>query len=981
LQTIQSTDQLLEILQHPPPASEAETIHLLDALMARLRGLERTWTSAAPLSAGATANGVSSAAEQTQEVYDFLAPAQEADEIGRLGDYRILKVLGAGGMGVVFEAHDPQLQRRVALKVLRPGLALSPAARRRFLREAQSPAGLVHDHIVSILHVGADRDLPFLVMPLLEGETLEQRLKREGKLAVAEVLRLGGEIAAGLAAAHDHGLIHRDVKPSNVWLEDLRKDDVRRIKDESEEVSLHPSSFILHPTSDRVKLLDFGLARLVADDEQLTHSGMILGTPAYMAPEQGRGQPLDARCDLFSLGCILYRMCTGQVPFPGTTTMAILRALELEQPRPPQAMNPEVPRPLSDLVLWLLAKRPEDRPPSAREVGKALAAIRDGRSEHIPRYRSRRRWVPLAAAMVMLAGLAMVAYFLAPTLFSPEMPAADLPAKRSHLAQPCHFHLQVTYPVGKRPYAVAVGDFNKDGKLDLAVSNINNHTVSVLLGKGDGSFHPAVEYAAGREPHGLAVADFNGDGRPDLVVANLGSDAVTVLLGKGDGAFEAPRKFAVGTHPRGVAVGDFNGDGKLDIAVANIKGSTVSVLLGKGDGSFHPAVQYQCPGGPLSVAVADLDGDGRLDLVASSGGGNLVSVLRGKGNGTFQTARTYGVGSGPGAVVVADFDGDGWPDVAVENFGSNDVSVLLNKGDGTLRAAASYPAGSGPGGLAVGDFNGDGVPDLVVANHHSMDIGVLLGNADGTFRTALPFAAGWTPAGVAVADLNGDGRTDIIVVNHHAGTVSVFLNRPPAPHFQLTANQRVVAGVSHAVSLHILDAWNNTDTSYRGRLCFRSTDPRANLPKRDAPLSPGEAWTPTAAFMTAGAQTLIVYDEANPERVGSVTTLVIPGRPVHFRLKAPARVTSGKPFLLEVIPLDAFDNEGAGFAGTVRFTSSDPRAVFSGDPLLAAPNGTARTFRVTLMNPGRQQVTVATTVNPSLNGSTTVTVEPGHTGP
>jgi hypothetical protein len=269
--------------------------------------------------------------------------------MGRLGPYRIVRLLGTGGMGVVFEAEDVALQRRVALKVIRPSLAVSPNARHRFLREARVTAALAHDHIVAIYQVGEDRGVLFLAMPLLKGETLEDRLQREGKPPLAEVLRIGRETAEGLAAAHEARLIHRDIKPRNIWLEER---------------------------SGRVKLLDFGLAQPADDTGRLTGSGLVVGTPAYMAPEQAQGEPLDPRCDLFSLGCVLYRLCTGELPFRGSTVMQVLRALELEPPVPPRDLNPDVPPALADLVVRLLAKDRAQRPASARAVADALEAVR-----------------------------------------------------------------------------------------------------------------------------------------------------------------------------------------------------------------------------------------------------------------------------------------------------------------------------------------------------------------------------------------------------------------------------------------------------------------------------------------------------------------------------------------------------------------------------------------------------------------------------
>jgi formylglycine-generating enzyme required for sulfatase activity len=288
-----------------------------------------------------------------KELYDFLAPPEAADELGRLGGFRILKVLGYGGMGVVFQGEDPRLGRKVALKAMLPHLAGSPSARQRFLREARAAAALEHDHVVPILAVGEDRGAPYIVMPFLKGEPLDQRLRRQGRLPVAEVLRIGRETAEGLAAAHAQGLVHRDIKPANLWLETRGE----------------PGA---SATGGRVKILDFGLARAAADEAHLTQTGAIVGTPAYMAPEQAHGGVPDARCDLFSLGCVLYRLCTGAVPFKGRDSISTLVAVATQDPKPPAEVSPGVPPALSDLVMRLLAKEPEQRPPSAQAVAAAL---------------------------------------------------------------------------------------------------------------------------------------------------------------------------------------------------------------------------------------------------------------------------------------------------------------------------------------------------------------------------------------------------------------------------------------------------------------------------------------------------------------------------------------------------------------------------------------------------------------------------------
>jgi serine/threonine protein kinase len=311
-------------------------------------------TLASPAGRGETlaagpAGGSPGSALNASRRFAFLHPPQQAGELGRLGGYRVLGVLGQGGMGVVFVALDPGLQRRVAIKVMLPEAAAHPTGRQRFLREARAVAALQHDHVITVYQVGEDNGVPFLVMPFLEGEALERRLDREGCLRVAEAVRIGREIAEALAAAHARGLIHRDIKPANVWLE--------------------------APTG-RVKVLDFGLVRAAEDegDRKLTRTFAVLGTPSYLAPEQAEGKT-DARSDLFSLGCVLYEMATGQRAFDGPSVMAILACVAAVTPPAPRALNPTIPPALSDLIMALLAKRPHGRPPSAEAVAARLRTL------------------------------------------------------------------------------------------------------------------------------------------------------------------------------------------------------------------------------------------------------------------------------------------------------------------------------------------------------------------------------------------------------------------------------------------------------------------------------------------------------------------------------------------------------------------------------------------------------------------------------
>jgi serine/threonine-protein kinase len=276
---------------------------------------------------------------------NFLSPTDKPGQLGRLERYEVLEEIGRGGMGVVLKAFDPSLHRVVAIKVLAPQLATSGVARKRFLREAKAAAAVTHDHIVTIHDVvEAANGLPYLVMHYIAGQSLQQRIDKEGPLDLTEILRIGMQTASGLAAAHGQGIVHRDIKPANILLEDGVQ---------------------------RVKITDFGLARAM-DDASLTQSGFVAGSPLYMAPEQARGESLDHRADLFSLGSVLYTMCTGRPPFRAANTLAVLRRVSEDAPRPIRETNPEIPDWLVAVVEKLMAKEPADRYQSAGEVVEAL---------------------------------------------------------------------------------------------------------------------------------------------------------------------------------------------------------------------------------------------------------------------------------------------------------------------------------------------------------------------------------------------------------------------------------------------------------------------------------------------------------------------------------------------------------------------------------------------------------------------------------
>ena len=323
------------------------------------------------------------------------------------------------------------------------------------------------------------------------------------------------------------------------------------------------------------------------------------------------------------------------------------------------------------------------------------------------------------------------------------------------------------------PSSVAVGDFNGDGKADIALpgGQLGPATVTVALGKGDGTFLTPVSYPTGTGPAAAAVGDFNGDGNTDLAVVNFAGGTVSILLGNGDGTFQTPVNFAAGTGPASVAVADFNGDGKADLVIG---GASVYVLLGNGNGGFGTPLNLSGVANPSSIVVADFNGDGKPDLGVWAPAGSTLVVMLGNGDGTFLTAPVSfslsTVQNGLSAILTtADYNGDGRPDVSVVTTSGS--FVLLGAGDGTFQP----PLNQANLGTVVGDFNGDTVPDLAGV---SGNLFTELGNGDGTFASAASFTAPYTSLGLAVADFNGDGIPDIVTANA-GGTVTTFLGVMP----------------------------------------------------------------------------------------------------------------------------------------------------------------------------------------------------------
>jgi serine/threonine protein kinase len=349
------------------------------------------------------------ASEDSEELLKFLGPTDDPHMLGRLGAYEVAGIIGAGGMGVVVKAFEPSLARFVALKVLAPRFWRDEQSRERFAREARAAASIVHENVIEIYGVHEVNGIPFFAMPYLRGETLEARIKRQGPLRIEEILRVAMQVAAGVAAAHAQGLVHRDVKPANI---------------------------LLGSGAERVRITDFGIAHLQTEP-RITQSGLIAGTPQYMSPEQVRGETLDGRSDLFSLGSVMYAMCTGRPPFQADSNYQLLHQVVSADRVPVEDINPAVPDWLAAIVAKLHSPLPADRYQSAEELAgdlqQCLASLQQPTTVSRPRsvsrlegkYRRKRR---SPSRRLFLGGFLMAVCILTIIgllAFQPGVPAAD----------------------------------------------------------------------------------------------------------------------------------------------------------------------------------------------------------------------------------------------------------------------------------------------------------------------------------------------------------------------------------------------------------------------------------------------------------------------------------------------------------------------------------------------------------------------------
>ncbi len=407
------SDRLVRLLESQLSAADerAVTAHLDQCESCReelnqLAGTIELWQETRSVLADSTelstasghgfSDGIHPNASTSSWISGLLEPSDEPGTLGKLDGRSVQAVIGQGGMGVVLKVWDKQLHRPLAVKLLSPMLAHTGTARQRFFREAQAVAAVVHPNIVPIYAVTCNGPLPYIVMPLVGGGSLQQRIEREGPLSIGDVLSIGLQIAEALIAAHQQGIIHRDIKPANILMDE---------------------------GGHRVMLSDFGLAR-VLDDASMTASGMVAGTPNYMSPEQARGESVDARSDLYSLGAVLYTMATGHPPVRGDSPLAVLRRVTEDKPRTVHGVNEAMPAWLDRLIGRFLAKSTERRIATADEAAEllrgCLAHVRAPSRLALPSQISgKSRWLNAYTAAA-IAGCALFAVYSAIQVLSED---------------------------------------------------------------------------------------------------------------------------------------------------------------------------------------------------------------------------------------------------------------------------------------------------------------------------------------------------------------------------------------------------------------------------------------------------------------------------------------------------------------------------------------------------------------------------------
>jgi hypothetical protein len=552
------------------------------------------------------------------------------------------------------------------------------------------------------------------------------------------------------------------------------------------------------------------------------------------------------------------------------------------------------------------------------------------------------------------------------------------------------------------PRDVVTADFNGDGIPDLAIANQTSQTVDILLGNGNGTFTAAPGSPVsvpGTALVGIAVGDFNNDGNVDIAVTDYSANTVSILLGKGDGTFHAAVAISVSGGPEEIAAADFNNDGNLDLVIAEYSGNKVLVLLGDGTGAFPSSSTWTTGTGPYSLAVADLNGDGNLDIVAGNSGQSSVTVLLGDGTGSFSqpSGSPFAAGTNPSAVVAGDFNGDGKPDLAVPDKGGTTVAILLGNGNGTFGAPSYLTALTGQKSIAMADFNEDGYLDLAVCDTSTGTVDIYAGNGNGTFQTAVANSSGSTACSyLATADFNGDGNPDLVAPLQGNNTAAILLDS-----ISRTATASVSAlsipgtGTHNIAAVYLGDTYDASGTSGSIPLAASKATTSLSLQTSPNPSAFGQQVTLTATLSPYSAGALTTNGETVTfKNAGTaIGTGTLSGGVATFNT---ASLAIGSNSLTAVFPTDTNFLASTSSAVTQTVTKATPTITWatpaaitygtalSGAQLDATTGGVAGTLIYTpaagqVLAAGSQALSVAftptdTTDYNTASGSVTLTV-------
>ena len=771
-------------------ALEEHLVALLDSFVARFLKGERPSISEFAKRAPELSQRIHElfpALELLGEVQTGASDAERAEPMGtvrdppqKLGDYRLLREVGRGGMGVVYEAEQRSLGRRVALKIL-PFHALTGARHiERFQNEARAAAGLQHPGIVPVYGLGEEGGIHYYAMQFVEGESLDRVLAEvrrirgssagvlaeerqraaPGSTSIALALlrdrfdpvaspapqgitgmpdafgqyfrcaaRVMKEAAEALGYAHDRGLLHRDIKPSNVMV-DMRG---------------------------HAWVADFGLAK-AKEGVDLTTTGEIVGTLRYMAPERFKGE-CDRRSEVYSLGLTLYEILTTEPAFPGDDRATVYTSIAEKTPLSPRELDPRIPRELERIVLKSIQKVPAQRYGTMAEVAQDLARFLEGRpvlarlpgvGSSVRAFWKRRRRLVSAAVLMLLGVIGLLAWSKA--IHRPDMVQ--------------HF---------------VAADVDGDGDADLITANAGSGSVSVLLNSGEGAFSLAGHYAVGKVPTSVGVARLDGNESVDLVTANFQAGTISVLCATGKASYVRRDDIDIGVQVNFAVPVDLDRDGDCDLVVTS-KSSRAFILENQGDARFAKPLAFETLLGSNIVLPVDLDGDRDEDLVisyctpAGHATADFISVFYNAGDGRFDTPVNRSVGAPPWGLAAADIDRDGDLDLAVAHGNSNGFTILFGRGDRTFEEEPrSYTVRSAIQSIAAADLTGDEIVDLAVTGNLDY-VAVLPGIGDGTFKSPVELSGAVNTAWVEAVDIDNDGDLDLIVSNYTPSSLTVFRN-------------------------------------------------------------------------------------------------------------------------------------------------------------------------------------------------------------